>query len=108
MRKFIMLSTALFTSTISNVGSTASGPTQLTGGSVSQQIVQLNTQLQAQLKQMHDQQQQQIITLNTQLQAQMKQMHAQIQKIYTENQNQMKQMQAQIKQVQQQAFQIKK
>jgi DNA anti-recombination protein RmuC len=63
-----------------------------------QQIVQLNTQIQAQLKQMNTQQQQQIDKLNAQLQAQIKQVQSTlqdlIQKSNTQTQTQIKQVQA--------------
>lgn len=85
--------------------------TETTGAPVAQQIQQLNTQIQSQLKQIQVQQQQQIDKLNGQLQVQMKQMQvqlqAQIQKVNAQTQDQMQKIQAslqqQIKQVQQQA-----
>ncbi|KTC95268.1 hypothetical protein [Legionella feeleii] len=80
--------------------------------SSAQQIQQLNTQIQGQLKQIQAQQQQQIDKLNGQLQVQMKQMQAQlqqqIQKVNAQTQAQMQKMQAQlqeqIRQVQQQTI----
>lgn len=85
-------------------------------GTVSPEVVQLNTQIQAQLKQIQDSQQQQITTLNTQLQTQIQQMQAklqeQIQTLNAQTQNQIKEvqtnLQTSINQVQEQVNQIKK
>ena len=72
-------------------------------------VAQLNTQIQAQLKTLQEQQQQQITTLNSQLQTQLQKLQTdlqtQIQTVNGQTQTQMKQMQTtlqqQIAQVQQ-------
>jgi DNA anti-recombination protein RmuC len=92
----------------------AAAPAQLSG-SPEQQIQQLNSQIQNQLKQLQEQQQQQLSTLNTQLQSQMKQIQSQlqnqIQTLNQQTQEQVKQLQSslqeQIKQLQQAAAQPK-
>jgi DNA anti-recombination protein RmuC len=70
--------------------------------SPSQQIAQLNTTIQNQLKALQAQQQQQITTLNSQLQAQLKQvqtdLQTQIQTANTQTQNQMKEIQTNLQQ----------
>ncbi len=78
--------------------------------SSSQQIEQLNTTIQGQLKALQAQQQQQIATLNSQIQTQLKQMQEdlqnQMQTLNSRTQDQMKEIQTnlqqQIAQVQQQ------
>src|SRR5437588_5544259 len=61
-------------------------------------VVELNTQIQEQIKGLQDQQQQQLATLNTQLQAQIQKMQTdlqkQIQTVNSQTQEQMKQIQA--------------
>lgn len=90
---------SLFISTISYAAEPAApSATQ----SPNQQIEQLNTTIQNQLKALQAQQQQQIATLNSQLQAQLKQMQTdlqnQIQTVNTQTQNQMKQIQTTLQQ----------
>lgn len=68
------------------------------------QLVQLNNKIQAQLKEMNDQQQKQIIQLNTQVNAQMQKLQADLQKtIADSNKNtlvQLQQLQTEIQQLQ--------
>lgn len=63
-----------------------------------QEILDLNTKIQNQLKALQAQQQEQVATLNTQLQTQLKQMQTdlqtQIQTVNTQTQTQMKQIQS--------------
>jgi DNA anti-recombination protein RmuC len=101
MKKIIQISACLML-IVSGVSVTYA---EITG---STDLVQLNTQLQAQMKQLQTDLQQQILTLNTQMQNQIKQMQAtlqdQIQKLNTQLEGEIGQLktglQTQINQIQ--------
>jgi ElaB/YqjD/DUF883 family membrane-anchored ribosome-binding protein len=93
---------AFFILVVANLFGTAYADTvQLTGTPV-QQIQQLNTQIQNQIKQNHTLEQQQIEKLNSQIQAQIRQMQSQlqqqIQKLSTQTQAQIAQVQTTLQQ----------
>lgn len=114
-KSIAILFSSLLIGSVSTVTMANAAGGQLTGAP-SEQIQQLNTQIQTQLKQIQITQQQQIDALNSQLQGQIKQMQAQlqeqIQKVNSQSQDQMQKMQSalqdQIKQVQQQLIDSKK
>lgn len=86
---------------LSNLLNSAYADTTLTG-TPTEQIQQLNSQIQNQIKQNHDQEQDQITKLNAQIQAQIKQIQTelqeQIQKLNSQTQAQIAQVQSTLQQ----------
>lgn len=109
MKKLVIL-------VIANFFNTVYADTVSLSGTPAQQIQQLNTQIQGQIKQVHTQEQQQIEKLNSDIQGQMKQLQSQlqeqIQKLNTQTQAQIAKVQTtlqqQIKLVHEEVMQNKK
>jgi hypothetical protein len=99
MKKFVLL--ILLACVSKSIGFVYADEAPLSGSS-SQQIQQLNTQIQGQFKQIQTQQQQQLEKLNSQVQGQLKQMQSQLQeqlqKLNSQTQSQIQQVQTTLQQ----------